>query len=53
MLYLKITHHLYRDIMGITRLQKPDKLFMDNTNLMYALVSNNTNVGSVRETFLY
>ena len=27
---------LYKDALGITRLQKPDKLFLDNTNLIYA-----------------
>ena len=48
-----ITHHLYRDIKGITRLQKPDKLFLENTNLMYAFASDNTDVGNVRETFFF
>ena len=48
-----ITRHLYRDITGITRLQKPDKIFLENTNLMYAFASDNTNIGNVRETFFF
>ena len=48
-----ITHHLYRDIAGITRLQKPDKIFLENTNLMYAFASDNANIGNVRETFFF
>ena len=46
-----ITKHLYRSITGITRLQKPDKIFLENTNLLYAFASNNANTGNVRETF--
>jgi len=48
-----ITRHLYRDITGITRLQKPDKIFLENTNLMYAFASDKTNIGNVRETFFF
>ena len=48
-----ITRHLYRDITGITRLQKPDKIFLENTNLMYAFASDNTNIGNIRETFFF
>lgn len=36
---------------GITRLQKPDKLFLENPNLMYALAGNVADIGNVRETF--
>lgn len=42
---------LYRDINGISILQKPDKLYLENTNLMYALQSKKTEIGNVRETF--
>ncbi|MDE6510780.1 MAG: ATP-binding protein, partial [Muribaculaceae bacterium] len=30
-----------------------EKIFIDNSNLMYALKGRNTNIGSVRETFFY
>jgi predicted AAA+ superfamily ATPase len=42
---------LYKNATGITRLQKPDKLFLDNTNLMHALSPQNVNSGNLRETF--
>lgn len=40
---------LYKDSKGITRLQKPDKIFMQNTNLMYSI--GKVEVGNARETF--
>ena len=36
---------------SISRLQKPDKLFLDNSNLFYALNPEMINIGSLRETF--
>lgn len=36
----------------ISRLQKPDKVFLNNTNLFYALNPELVNIGSVRETFV-
>ena len=35
----------------ISRLQKPDKIFLDNPNLYYALNPERVNAGSLRETF--
>ncbi len=35
---------------GITALNKPDKLFLNNTNIMEAITANH-NVGTLRETF--
>ena len=35
----------------ISRLQKPDKIFLDNPNLFYALNHEMVNTGSLRETF--
>jgi len=46
-----ITKNLYKDAKGITQLQKPDKIFLENTNLQYAFSQNNTNSGNIRETF--
>lgn len=34
-------------------LQKPDKIYLNNTNLAYALAPNSVNPGSLRETFFY
>jgi len=38
---------------GIRGLGKVEKLYLDNTNLMFALTGEQTDVGSVRETFFY
>lgn len=34
-------------------LSKPEKIFLDNPNLAFALGENNTNTGNLRETFFY
>ncbi|MEQ1745173.1 MAG: AAA family ATPase [Saprospiraceae bacterium] len=46
-----VLHLLHRHTKGITRLQKPDKVFLANTNLSYALDNPNPDVGTLRETF--
>lgn len=42
---------LFKDNSGIGVLTKPEKLYLNNSNLMYALAKANTNIGNVRETF--
>ncbi len=42
---------LHRAAEGISRLQKPDKVFMQNTNLLHCLSSIRPNAGTIRETF--
>ncbi|NGM65112.1 ATP-binding protein [Sphingobacterium sp. SGR-19] len=46
-----LVNELYRDNSGIGVLTKPEKLYLNNSNLMYALAKDNTNIGNVRETF--
>lgn len=46
-----LVNELYKDVSGIGALTKPEKLYLNNTNLMYALAKENSNIGSVRETF--
>jgi len=46
-----LVNELYKDTSGIGVLTKPEKLFLNNTNLMYVLAKNNINIGNVRETF--
>jgi hypothetical protein len=46
----KIINYLIREHRGISTLTKPDKIYLENTNLSYALTEN-PNVGSLRETF--
>ena len=46
-----IINRLYMEAQGISLLQKPDKLYLDNTNLAYALTFDKTDMGNIRETF--
>jgi predicted AAA+ superfamily ATPase len=48
----RLTRSLYRQARGIGALQKPDKLFLENPNLMYLFGGENRDRGNVRETFL-
>jgi len=36
---------------GMSLMNKPDKIYFDNTNLLYALAESNVNAGNIRETF--
>lgn len=47
----KLTYNLLKSAFGISRLQKPDKIYLENTNLMYVLSPVVANIGNVRETF--
>ena len=47
----RLTNHLQKDVSGINRLQKPEKIYLENTNLAYTLAVNNTDIGNMRETF--
>ena len=38
---------------GLGTLEKPDKIFLENTNLMFLLGKTETNIGNVRETFAF
>lgn len=42
---------LYKESTGISMLQKPEKIYLENSNLMYTLGSNRLNKGNLRETF--
>jgi len=44
-------NELYIDTTGFGVLNKPEKLYLNNSNLMYALAKENFNIGNVRETF--
>jgi hypothetical protein len=41
----------FKDSHGISALQKPDKIYLENTNLMFALSGKDVNMGNARETF--
>ena len=38
---------------GIRGLGKVEKIYLDNTNLLYILGGENSNIGNIRETFFY
>ena len=46
-----LTIQLHKQASGISKLQKPDQLFLENPNLIYALAFENIEKGNVRETF--
>ncbi len=48
----KLIASLYKDSKGVSSLQKPDKVFLENTNLMYLYQGKNADIGNIRETFL-
>lgn len=41
------------DTGGIRSLGKVEKIYLDNTNLIYTLGRNESNIGNIRETFFY
>lgn len=42
---------LYSDYVNVKKMQKPDKILMDNSNMLYALASQEPNIGTIRECF--
>jgi len=46
-----LIHSLYKQSKSISSLNKPDKIWMGNTNLMYAISDKQINKGTIRETF--
>ncbi|MBR5325635.1 MAG: AAA family ATPase [Prevotella sp.] len=54
LLYLSeahLLHLLYSDINNIKRLQKPDKIYLENPNMLHALSTTQANEGTLRESF--
>jgi len=47
----RLLNTLRQDGKGISTLQKPDKIYLENTNLAYAL-KENPDIGSIRESFI-
>jgi uncharacterized protein len=44
---------LSKDAFGMSRIVKPEKIYLQNTNYAFALANNGMNVGNMRETFFY
>lgn len=47
----RLIRRLFTDLKNVTDLQKPDKMYLDNTNLLYTLSQKMPEIGTVRETF--
>lgn len=47
----KLIRLLYSDDLSVKKMQKPDKMLMENTNLLQALSLQVPNIGTMRETF--
>ena len=47
----KLTRNLFCEMDKITDLQKPDKMLLDNTNLIFAYSTKAPEIGTVREAF--
>jgi predicted AAA+ superfamily ATPase len=48
-----LINQLRNDTGGIRSLGKVDKVYLNNTNIVYNLVRDRSNVGNLRETFFY
>ena len=49
----KLIYQVFKESRGLSTLEKPDKIFLENTNLMFLLGRAETNIGNVRETFAF
>lgn len=49
----RLVRYLLAPNQSISRLQKPEKLYLDNPNLMFALATTRPNPGNLRETFFF
>lgn len=48
----RLLNLLYSDETGVKKLQKPDKIYLENANLMSVLALTEANKGTMRETYL-
>ncbi|QGK74419.1 ATP-binding protein [Flavobacterium sp. SLB02] len=46
-----VINTIYKNQFGVSSLQKPEKIYLENTNFIYALSPEEPNIGNVRETF--
>ena len=47
----KLIHLLYSDLVNVKKLQKPDKIYIEDSNMLCALASRPVKEGTMRETF--
>lgn len=49
----KLIYQVFKQTRGLGTLEKPDKIFLENTNLMFMFDDAHTDIGNVRETFVF
>lgn len=47
----KLINLLFSDNMSVKKMQKPDKIYLENPNLLYALATTPVKIGTARECF--
>ena len=47
----KLINMLFAEAKTIKKLQKPEKIYIENPNMLYALAEGNVEIGTARETF--
>ncbi len=47
----KILNLLYSDLVSVKKMQKPDKIYLENPNLLYAFANAPVKIGTARECF--
>lgn len=47
----KLINLLYSDLVSVKKMQKPDKIYLENPNLLYALATTPVKIGTARECF--
>ena len=48
----KMINLLYSDLHSLKKVQKPDKMYLENSNMLYALALDSADIGTARETFV-
>lgn len=48
----KLISLLYSDLLSVKKMQKPDKIYLDNPNMLYALATTPVQIGTARECFV-
>lgn len=47
----KLLNLLFSDLLSVKKMQKPDKIYLENPNLLYALATAPVQIGTARECF--
>ena len=48
----KLINLLYSDLVSVKKMQKPDKIYLENPNLLYSLATTPVQIGTARECFV-